>query len=60
MGRGDVGTRRIYLFNYGDIRFIIIFIFWKMKMNAQYIYGIKTGTDVFGVVNVRHIIYNFP
>lgn len=31
-----------------------------MKMNAQYIYGIKTGTDVFGVVNVRHIIYNFP
>ena len=31
-----------------------------MKMNAQYIDGIKTGTDVFGVVNVRHIIYNFP
>lgn len=59
MGRGDVGTRRIYRI-YLDIRFIIIFIFWKMKMNAQYIDGIKTGTDVFGVVNVRHIIYNFP
>ena len=29
-------------------------------MNAQYIDGIKTGTDVFGVVNVRNIIYNFP
>ena len=29
-------------------------------MNAQYIDGIKTGTDVFGEVNVRHILYDFP
>lgn len=59
MGRGDIGTRRIYRI-YPRYTFYNYFYLLEMKINAQYIDGIKTGTDVFGVVNVRHIIYNFP